>query len=158
VRLQDTDSGRVLWRATTGAGPAATALSWSADGRRVAVVSPLGVVVFDARGRVRTRMSAARPAFAAAALSPTGTLAYIKHSESSSVVFVGSRRVFAGTGAFRDLAWSPDGRWLLVTWPTADQLVFVPVAGGARIRAAAAIDSQFGGFPRVTGWCCASVS
>jgi WD40 repeat protein len=159
VRLQDTDSGRVLWRARTGAGLAATDLAWSADGRRLLAVSPTALVVFDAQGRERRRISATGPTFVAAAVSPRGELAYVRrHPSGSSDVVLGSgRRVFAGTGEFTSLAWSPDGRWLLMGWPTANQWVFVRVAGPRRIVAAAGIAAQFGGgaFPRVTGWCCA---
>jgi hypothetical protein len=57
---------------------------------------------------------------------------------------------------FEDVAWSPDGHWLLVTWPTADQWVFVRVAGTREIVAGATISRQFGGsFPTIRGWCCA---
>jgi hypothetical protein len=79
-------------------------------------------------------------------------------SGGASQVVVGRRVVFRGTGEFRDLARSPDGRWLLVTWPTADQWVFVRVAGKRKIVAVSGITRQFGGgtFPRIAGWCCSS--
>jgi hypothetical protein len=55
---------------------------------------------------------------------------------------------------------SPDGRWILLPWPQADQWLFVPVDGG-RIRAVADISAQLdpdrrgnAAFPRVAGWCC----
>ena len=69
----------------------------------------------------------------------------------------GGRVVFRGTGEFRDVARSPDGRWLLVTWPTADQWVFVRTDGRRKIEAVSGITRQFGGgsFPRIAGWCCA---
>jgi hypothetical protein len=62
--------------------------------------------------------------------------------------------VFRGTGVFAQAVPSPNGRWLLVTWPTADQWVFVR-PGTRRIVGVSRISSQFGGFPRVEGWCCA---
>ena len=40
-----------------------------------------------------------------------------------------------GAGNFAAPVRSPDGRWLAVGWPEADQLVFVRVAGGRQIRA-----------------------
>ena len=48
---------------------------------------------------------------------------------------------------------SPDGRWLLITWPTANQWIFVR-ADGKRIRAISNASSQFesGTFPKVEGW------
>jgi hypothetical protein len=67
--------------------------------------------------------------------------------------------LFAGPGAFGDVAWSPDGTWLLVNWPAANQWVFLR---GSRARAVANIRQQF---PRGDGlgpmlqlagrWCCA---
>jgi hypothetical protein len=67
------------------------------------------------------------------------------------------RRVFAGAGAFSGLSWSPDGRWLLIGWQTADQWVFVRVAGPRRIEAVSNVSAQFrsSGFPTIAGWCCA---
>jgi hypothetical protein len=53
----------------------------------------------------------------------------------------------------RQLVFSPGGRWLLVTWPTANQWVFVR-AQPRKIVGAARISAQFGGYPRVVSWCC----
>jgi hypothetical protein len=82
--------------------------------------------------------------------------AVIQKRGASSEVELDGRTVFRGTGAFRDVARSPDGRWLLVTWPTADQFVFVRVGRPRTIVASSAITEQFGGgaFPRIAGWCC----
>jgi hypothetical protein len=66
------------------------------------------------------------------------------------------RTIFRGSG-LASLTASPNGRWLLVTWPRADQWVFV--GPGGRLRAVADITDQFrsrSGFPRVEGWCCAA--
>jgi hypothetical protein len=79
-----------------------------------------------------------------------------RHGEASEAL-LGDRVVFRGTGVFSDAALSPDGRWVLVAWPTADQFVFVRVAGGRKIAAVSGITGQFGGgsFPGIAGWCCA---
>jgi hypothetical protein len=77
-----------------------------------------------------------------------------KHAGQSTVVDRGGV-VFRGTGSFDQAVRSPDGRWLLVTWPTADQWVFVRPGPRRRIVGASRISVQFGGFPRVQGWCCA---
>ena len=52
---------------------------------------------------------------------------------------------------------SPDGRWLAVGWPEADQLVFVRTGGGRQIRAVSNVSAQFRSrsFPTISGWCCA---
>jgi hypothetical protein len=80
--------------------------------------------------------------------------ASIRVSRGQSEAVVDGRVVFRGTGVFDQLARSPDGRWLLVTWPTADQWVFVRIEGRRRIVGASRISAQFGGSPRVAGWCC----
>jgi hypothetical protein len=68
-----------------------------------------------------------------------------------------SRVLFTGPGRIDELAWSPDGRWLLVGWRAARQWLFVPV-DGQRVRAVSAIPGQFRSltFPTVRGWCCSS--
>ena len=116
------------------------------DGFRLAYTDRAGRTVVDAdTGRVLRERDA-----------PAAT-ALIRRRGSASEVVAGGRVVFRGTGEFRDVARSPDGRWLLVTWPTADQWVFVRTAGKRRIEAVSGITRQFGGgsFPRIAGWCCA---
>jgi hypothetical protein len=51
---------------------------------------------------------------------------------------------------------SPDGRWLAVGWPEADQLVFIRVRGGRRLEAVSNVSAQFRSraFPTIGGWCC----
>ena len=53
---------------------------------------------------------------------------------------------------------SPDGRWAVVAWPDADQLVFTPTGGRGQIRAVSNVSAQFRSrtFPTISGWCCAS--
>ena len=52
------------------------------------------------------------------------------------------------------VAWSPDRAWLVVSWPQADQWVFIRVRGPHRIRAVSNVAQQFDGFPRLGAWCC----
>ena len=87
--------------------------------------------------------------------APRLETATIRRQGAQSQVLVGRRVVFRGTGVFEQAVWSPDHRWLLVTWPTADQWVFVRPGTKRRIVGASRISVQFGGFPHVQGWCCA---
>ena len=65
------------------------------------------------------------------------------------------RPVFTTTGTLRSLAWSPNGRRLLVRWAEADQwLLLSPTAANAPITAIAGISRRFGSAPTVQGWCC----
>jgi hypothetical protein len=84
------------------------------------------------------------------------TLARIFQREGRSRVLIGRRGVvFSASGRLEQPVWTPDGQWLLVAWPTADQWVFVR-ADGRRIRAVSNVSEQFRSrsFPRVEGWCC----
>ena len=47
----------------------------------------------------------------------------------------GCVHVFEGAASFPSLTWSPDGKWLLVAWPAADQLVFVRVGTAPKLVA-----------------------
>ena len=117
------------------------------DGFRLAYTDRAGrTVVVDAdTGRILRGGAVPAPA------------ATIRRRGAASEVLTEGRVVFRGTGEFRDAARTPDGRWLLVTWPTADQWVFVRLSGRRKIVAVSGITDQFGGgaFPRIAGWCCA---
>ncbi len=69
-------------------------------------------------------------------------------------VVLGGRNFFEAAG-LRQLASSPDGTWLLVTRPAADQWVFVRACPPHTIRAVSGITRQLGGgrLPTVSGWC-----
>jgi hypothetical protein len=143
-------TGALRWRSEPF--PKPRLLQWSSDGRLLLVVTHDKLAVVRAGKPLLVRFERVVDA----AFRPgSHEVAVIRARAGASEVRVGSRVVFRGTGAFRDLAWSPDGRWLLITWPTADQWVFVRVAGRRRIVAASGIARQFGGFPRISGWCCA---
>jgi hypothetical protein len=71
-----------------------------------------------------------------------------------------SRRLFSTPGRLAQLAWSPDASRLLISWPEADQWLFIPTDGPGRVRAIAGIAAEFapGGsssaFPQIEDWCC----
>jgi len=52
---------------------------------------------------------------------------------------------------------SPDGRWTVVGWADADQLVFTRLGRPRQIRAVSNVSAQFRSrsFPTIEGWCCA---
>lgn len=169
VIVRDADTGRTLWSAAGGV--STEQLIWSADGQRLLAIAPSSIRVYAGAGELRSRMPlpAGAPALDTA-LSPDGhTLALLLGGSVGEVVLENldvrhpaPRRVLAGAG-LRQLAWSPDGRWLLISWPAADQWVFVRVTGAPRIAAVSRIAQQFsiggargGGFPQLDGWCCNS--
>jgi dipeptidyl aminopeptidase/acylaminoacyl peptidase len=141
-------------------------LVWSHDGRYLAVVSPKKIVVLDRNGRVRRTVTTLGEGFVDAAFQPgTHQLALSLRAGPRSQIRVvdvdrpgRARLLFAGPGTFGDFAWSPDGRWLLLSWPTADQWLFLR---GSHVHAVANIKEQF---PRADDrppslelagrWCC----
>jgi hypothetical protein len=128
VYAYQTDSVRRLWRSAPGDVP--TQLAWSADGGWLA---PTGRSFALVRRRPRGR-------------------SMVQLMRGS-----GLKNVLPLAGRIGEVAWSPDGRWLLVTWPSADQWLFARTANVEKIVAFSDITRQFGGgrFPTLGGWCCA---
>lgn len=101
-----------------------------------------------------------------AAISPDGSrLAALEHvgRRDQLVVLVrGSARkqvLFSARGVLTGPTWSPDGRWLLVGWPAADQWLFIDAGRPRHVIAFDSISGQFdpgdagaATFPRVSGW------
>jgi dipeptidyl aminopeptidase/acylaminoacyl peptidase len=170
VDVVATDAHALAWRHHVP--QAASALAWSPDGRLLAVAGRTSVTVLDgATGRVRHRI-AAPPGYAIAALAfahAGSRLAVSLDSRGGRAQAITvdlstrrpqSRRLFAGAGRFSQLQWSPDGRWILISWPAADQWLFLRSARVSAVSAVSDIAGQFdpGGrsprFPALAGWCC----
>lgn len=173
VRVVEADQRRTLWRSAPAEAP--RELAWSPDGRRLLAVGGRSVRVFDARGRllrtIPTSGVAGHPravAFAARGHEFALVQAAATAGQSEVVLLEAERRagparqVFVGAGTLGDLAWSPDGRWLLIGWPSADQWLFIRSSDARRITAFSDIGRQFSPgaaarleAPRIAGWCCA---
>ncbi len=164
VVVRDADTRRPIWTAPVTARP--RELLWSNDGRSLVVVTAYAVLTYaGTTGVLRSALHVAGGPTGEAALSPDGRMVVlVLGGDQVAVVRTGTahsgtRQLLAGSG-LRDVSWSPNGRWLLVGWPAADQWVFVRVAGAPRVAAVSRIAQQFasGGaaraFPRLEGWCC----
>jgi hypothetical protein len=146
VELRNADTGRLVWRAPITVLP--TDLAWSTDGRYLAVTSAHKVLVLTQTGRVHRTVTTLGDGFVHTAFQPkTHRLALSLRTPTGSEVRVvdvdrpgRARTVFAGPGTFGSIVWSPDGRWLLVGWPTADQWLFLH---GSRVHAVGNIREQF---------------
>jgi hypothetical protein len=155
VYVLDAEGCSLAWRSTLF--PAPRLLAWSSDANLLALVTSDRLVVFR---RMRPVARTLRGVVAAAFQPGTHRLALVRHGELLLVdadrVAAHPRRVFTGAGRFTDVAWSPDGRWLVLGWASADELLFIRSTGAGRLLAYSHVSEQFGGtpFPRVLGWCC----
>jgi hypothetical protein len=164
IVLRDADTGALVWRAPVDVTP--SALDWSSDGRYLAVTSSARSLVLDARGRRRRSVSMLGAEQLQTVFEPrTHKLAVSLRLPGRSEVRLvdvdrpgASRLVFAGPGDFRGAAWSPNGRWLLIDWPTANQWLFV---SGSRVHAVGNITQEFARRDKasptldiVNRWCC----
>jgi hypothetical protein len=154
--VSDLDTARTLLRLRPPVGT--WKLAWSSDGRLLLALGATALRIYHGSGKV------------ALAREPSGGNHYVdggfvpgthrvlvlrEYGFQSAVVAAGTNRiVFRGTGTFGQLGFSPDGRWALVSWPTANQWVFLRMGRPRRIVGVSRISSQFGGFPRLKGWCC----
>jgi WD40 repeat protein len=163
VEVRDVDTGALVWRSPSSVG-AVRALAWSADGHRLLARGGGRVTVLDVTGHRSWRVRLPRGARVdAAAWAPRGdriALSLRKAAVASVYVtrsaLVPRRPVLTTTGTLRSLAWSPDGRRLLVRWADADQwLLLSPTTADARITAIGGISRRFGAAPTVQSWCCA---
>ncbi len=167
VTVRDVDSGGVLWR-THRFGAPIRELQWSADRRRLLVRTASFSVFLDGRGQAIRRVT--WPTLGAS-MSPDNTrTAFIRPAKRgrSDVLIAGRngsgppRRVLTRPGRITNPTWSPDGKWLLVARPGADQWTFIRPSRRVRVEAVANISRQFAPgatgqppFPRTSGWCCA---
>jgi hypothetical protein len=68
--------------------------------------------------------------------------------------------LFAGVGRFTQVRWSPDDHWILISWPAANQWLFLRSARVSGVSAVRDVARQFDPgirrtrFPAVADWCC----
>jgi hypothetical protein len=157
VRVADADARRLLWR--TPPGPdGVRALMWSDDGTRLLVVGHQSVSGYLSSGRLIKRVPTLGPsrsaAFAPGSHRFAVTVATMLLLVDGDTMRFPNHPLFTGVPALHDVAWSPNGTWLLIAWPAADQLVFVRVGGAPKLDAVSHVAQQFlsGSFPTIAGW------
>jgi hypothetical protein len=167
LQLVDVDRRVHVW-STRGEVP--LELRWTADGKFLLVLTPRSLRVLRAESGLVRRIPLPGGTHALA-VAPRGhrfALTTRAGTDRSELLLYDAghslrapRRLFAATGDFTGLEWSPDGRWLLLAWPTADQWLFIRPARRAQdTLAVARVAEQFSTgvapvFPDLAGWCCA---
>lgn len=174
VVVRNTESGKVLFRSPVATQP--EGLSWSSDGNLLMSFDHHGLITYDLTDPKRRPIGDGMPpgiSLEAAAFAPGGDrvaaiTTRMRQSGPQSALIVSrpgtgefiSKKVFTGPGRFSDVAWSPQGDWLLVGWADADQWLFLDPRTG-RVTPVGDIRDQFDAdattattFPSIAGWCC----
>jgi hypothetical protein len=135
-------------------------LEWTSDGKWLVAVERNAVEVFGQRGPRIGGLDRGAARVVDASISPDGKrIAFIEtegtHSTLQLTGVLGGPTgpVFSGAGSFTKVIWSPDGRWLLLDWRSADQWLFIrrPVQ---KLVAVSNIRVNFGQEAGIAGWCC----
>jgi hypothetical protein len=172
VVIVNTDTREVLGRSDR-VTERVRSLQWSAEGTRLMVETAGSATLLDHRARGLFKGPVATGT--AATLAADGDqIAVVRPDRSGFAelallrvgIDAGPGRVLyptaAGTGgaSFGAPAFSPDGEWILLPWPQADQWIFIRLSD-RRVIPVGDISRQLGsdraggpGFPRVAGWCC----
>jgi hypothetical protein len=163
VVVRNADTGAVQWASAAQQRP--SQLEWSGDGRYLLARGPSSITVFNYSGKQRLTPlgPGAAPVVDAAFLPLSHALAFVQRTAGRSSVWfypqlrpdaTAARRVFTGAGDFDRIAWSPDARWLLLSWRSADQWLFIRSAAVRKVIPVSGIEEAFGPRAVLAGWCC----
>jgi hypothetical protein len=164
IVVRGADAGGVQWTAAAQQRP--SGLEWSNDGRYLLARGPSSITIFGSDGRQRLDPLGpplAAPVVDAAFLPSSHALAFVQQAAGKSTVWFiprlvpdgsAARRVFTGAGEFDRIAWSPDGRWLMLSWRSADQWLFIRSAAVRNVIPISGIEDAFGPAALPAGWCC----
>jgi hypothetical protein len=163
VVVRNADTGAVQWASVAQQRP--SQLEWSRDGRYLLARGPSSITVFNYSGKQRLTPlgPGAAPVVDAAFLPLSHALAFVQRTAGRSSVWfypqlrpdaTAARRVFTGAGDFDRIAWSPDARWLLLSWRSADQWLFIRSAAVRKVIPVSGIEEAFGPQAVLAGWCC----
>jgi WD40 repeat protein len=169
IHLADADSGSTIWTAKPE--PVPTAIAWEPGGRLLLALDARSIRILRADDGLLVKRIPLAPGRHLLAVSPHGPVAVTTRSSAGQTTIVllhpqhpslKPRPIFSGAGAFNGIAWSPDGAWLLASWSSADQWVFVKLeAGTGAVKHVSAVSAIARAFdtsrqPTLGGWCCSA--
>lgn len=163
IVVRDADTLSVEWTGTAQQRP--TALEWSSDGRYLLTRGASSITIFGRTGTeiLKPLGPGAAPVVDATFMPASDALAFVQHTTGRSVLWfyprlqpdaTAARRVFAGAGRFNRIAWSPDARWIVLSWESADQWLFIRSAAVRKVVPVSGISDAFGPAAVPAGWCC----
>jgi hypothetical protein len=163
VVVRDADTLRVKWTASPQQRPAA--LQWTQDGRYLLARGATSLTVFGRAGGqvLRPLGPGAAPVVDATFMPGSHALAFVQYAAGRSTLWfvprllpdaTSARRVFAGAGRFDRIAWSPDARWIVLSWASANQWLFIRSAAVRQVIPVSGISEAFGPAAVPAGWCC----
>lgn len=127
-------------------------LQWTPE-RRLIAVGPRALAVFARRGPQLSRLATTSPIAVAATSADGRRVALVQRRGKASIVLVNGDQVFRGAGAIDGASWSPDGRWLLLDWRSADQWLFLS-STVKKLVTVSNIRATYGDGATLAGWCC----
>lgn len=167
VHLIDADNARTIWRSPIL--PPVVSLAWQPTVGNLVAATGHTLRFLDLHTGKLEKQLALGGDTRALAIAANGSIAVTlaPTPRQSSIELITTtpaathhRVLFRGAGAFDNLNWSPNSRWLLASWPTADQWLFInpraKAGAAARVQAIATVSHQFDTdtFPQLAGWCC----
>ena len=148
VTVEDADTAKVLWMFRSGG---VRHLVWSADGRTLLIAGRRHGTLHDVVAGTSTRLRLDGELLAVAAARDRFAFA-VRRGPRTEIRMRGSVLVSAA-GRLDDLAWSPDGRWLLAGDATTGEWLLARATGRASVSSLS-VERRFGAGARTQGWCC----
>ena len=163
VVVRNADTLRVQWTGSPQQSP--LGLEWSTDGAYLLTRGASSITIFGRSGAqiLRPLGPGAAPVVDAAFMPSSHAVAFVQHAAGRSVLSfypqirpdgTAAHRVFAGAGRFDRIAWSPDARWIVLSWESADQWLFIRSAAVRKVIPISGISDAFGPAAEPAGWCC----
>ena len=147
MTVEDADTAKVLRTYRSGG---VEQLAWSGDGRKLLIAGRRHGTIRDfATGRT-SRLDFDGDLLAVAY---GHDLALAVQRGSRTEIRVHGTVLVSAAGRLDDLAWSPDGRWLLAGDPTTGEWLVARAAGRASVSSMD-VERRFGAGARTQGWCC----